>query len=253
VKPVTNPNHAAAQSVRIRLAVALEEALHAAGDSCPISHAATLAAGSLAEALRRHDLAVTDTRPPGAGPRRRLRAGPPGRQDRTVTRLEELLDAIDGALDDERVSPDAMRWTPDPEAAAEPGALGAYRTDLEYAPTPWLPTLPEGAVWTRLSNDLPVRGRSVDLIIVDDAAAGAAAAFAAVAEGLAPILRGIGEAFTNAAQTLRPLLERCKEAGLIHDEAPTDLRARALEARRHRNTGPAVPRAQTARRPRHHQ
>jgi hypothetical protein len=63
VKPVTNPNHAAAQSARIRLAVALEEALHAAGDSCPISHAATLAAGSLTEALRRHDLAVTDTRP----------------------------------------------------------------------------------------------------------------------------------------------------------------------------------------------
>jgi hypothetical protein len=48
----------------VRLARAVEAALHGAGDALPCTHAGRLADGALDQALAREGLAIVDTRPP---------------------------------------------------------------------------------------------------------------------------------------------------------------------------------------------
>lgn len=62
----------------------------------------------------------------------------------------------------------------------------------------------------------------------------------------------VARTLADLAESLRPIREQLVDAGVLPDEGPTDPRERALWLRRNRNTGPQVPTAQAARRPRRH-
>lgn len=181
--------------------------------------------------------------------------------------LDAVLTAIDGALGDDEL-PDAMRWSPDPAQVTD---AGAPYTDDGW---PLLPELRElrlprqqgrgpvtgasllGIMGTAVANAAEVEQARARLVLVFGTEHEAAEAFREavrhVTEGLAPLWEQVRRACDEAARSMLALYEQGREAGLLPDAGPTDPKARALWARQHRSTGPQVPRAQAARRPRRH-
>jgi hypothetical protein len=123
---------------------------------------------------------------------------------------ETILDLIDGTLADD-MSPDAMRWTPEPPSAA----VAPRRTQG----TPVVPLL---RIW---SSDEDARQ--------------------AVAQTLAELRRAIAAWFEAVAPAVREMCQALAAAYAVHapdeaDQEPTDPMQRALWLRRNRNTGPAL-------------
>jgi|SRR5882757_740214 len=118
-----------------------------------------------------------------------------------MTGVDELLAQIDHALDD-GISHDAMRWTPAPPEAKTRG-LG------QGIQIPWRPA------YTTVEINVDI---SAWTAAMDRAAAACRAA-----------MQRLSELLKQAAESARPA---------VADK--TDPRARALELRRTRNTGPAA-------------
>lgn len=144
-------------------------------------------------------------------------------------RTQHVIDAIDGALDDWSVGPDAMRWTPEPAAVDEqPRAIFSVTGGLRFPPAdtdPW--AVDE---WTDVSGLL---------------AESFGVAFREAAESMARVMTPSSTEVERLMATLadlRPLA--------LEEPDPEDARARALRLRRERNTGPRRASAGQQKRPR---
>lgn len=158
-------------------------------------------------------------------------------------RTQHLIDAIDGALDDWSVGPDAMRWTPEPAAVDEqPRAIFSVTGGLRFAPAgtdPW--AVDE---WTDVSGTTVAGSRL-------------AAPWwqgAVLAESFGVAIREAAESMARAMAMLPAEAERMlvtlAELQAMDAPEPEDPRARALRLRRERNTGPGLVPAGRQKRPR---
>jgi hypothetical protein len=78
-------------------------------------------------------------------------------------------------------------------------------------------------------------------------------AFRPAVEQLGRLFADMGRALVDALPKLEGLQQSLVDAGIHPEKPPTDPRARALWLVQHRNTGPAVARAQRAHAPRYHE
>lgn len=171
--------------------------------------------------------------------------------------LDGVLSAIDGALGDADL-PDAMRWAPEPEAV-EPDGAAIYAEDTAWLPRdpaglPAFPLLPLSGLAVRHAAEHEAnlaRLREV-LTLTPEQLARLGETAEQLGRAAQVAAEQIGRAFAALVEGLRPVREQLVDAGVLPDEGPADPRERALWLRQHRNTGPEVPRAQRARRPRRH-
>ena len=197
----------------------------------------------------------------------------------TTDRTDHVLAAIDGALADYELG-DAMRWSPAPEevTGAPPARYtedpwpytGGERTRLWVdEPGDPLAEIPDHRVAVPSAHGIWQMSCGSEIATVDAADAFARAhlhwelhgrrglpdAVAVEAARVHLHLEGYREAWSEMRDRLLAAIpeeiRRLVDTG--PDAAPVDRRAAALEARRNRNTGPARPNAQQARRPRRHQ
>lgn len=136
-----------------------------------------------------------------------------------MNRTSEVLDAIDGALDDLSVSDDAMRWNPDREAVRRRiVAREQIRRNVSIVVPPLLS--PEQVA------------RTVEQV------ASLGEALRPAFETFAKLVEEVGGSLAQAVEALRPALlddSRIPPPRTLRD---TDPRAYALELRRTRGTGP---------------
>lgn len=137
-----------------------------------------------------------------------------------MTGAQEVLDAIDAALDDPSVSDDAMRWTPDREAARRRiVAREQIRRNVSITVPP---------------------------LLTPEQIAAAAEQVAALREALRPAfetfarqIEAVGGSLAKAVEAIRPaLLDDSRIPPTPRSLRDTDPRAYALELRRTRGTGP---------------
>lgn len=141
-------------------------------------------------------------------------------------RTDHVLAAIDGALKDWSVGPDAMRWAPEPPARGKPTSLVLH------------PRVPEHpGAWHVLAD------RHGQVLLVD---------WAVLERSLRGVFTAMAEAAQQACEVFRRLGESLAEAGHHPVQPPSSPQRRALWLRQHRNTGPARPGPQQGRRPRRH-
>lgn len=117
----------------------------------------------------------------------------------------DIIDSIDGALDDWQVSADAMRWTPESTSTAASRAAQRGLTG-----TSWMTTM---------------HVEHVDLELLR--------------EIFRPAIAQVNAAFQQVKQAFHPAMTRDRYTlwPPAQDE-PEDVRARALRLRQTRNTGP---------------
>jgi hypothetical protein len=143
-----------------------------------------------------------------------------------VTRdLDGILASIDGALGDDTVSGDAMRWTPDPPPVHSPLIWWLGVSELAVAE----------AIEAGRAAERAERVRAV--FRVDEEAL----------ERFRETCRQIGQSFADLVEALNPVMQKLGEtlAQLRPPGSPpppalrtTDPRAYALALRQHRGTGP---------------
>lgn len=144
----------------------------------------------------------------------------------SADRTQHVIDAIDGALDDWAVGPDAMRWTPEP---ADVSVQDSRPADI-------ITRLLERSIWFE-----PARLTTEEHLDVLAEIGRRMAAVASATMGLARSFTVFAEAFDGARVQLAdveviPTVGFDEAAVCAADDSP---RARALRLRRERNTGPS--------------
>lgn len=138
---------------------------------------------------------------------------------------DHVVAAIDGALSDYTLSPDAMRWSPDPPAAPRLilGAVGDVNQRVIVGFDP-----------SRLGSDHVFAGYTFVPTRIDPAA------LARTGRAVARMRDSFERAAVEIGRSLAPLTAAMRRLDwTTFQPDDTDARTRALQARQSRNTGPA--------------